>query len=95
MIHTSAPNPLISKFVNKPFLSDINLKLPFSAKNINAHKVIIAAGSAYFYSLFESDSTLSETNVPRPIQTQYPNTDDGFTIVLEYLYANQVILKRI
>jgi len=90
MLHSAAPNILLSRFNNKQFLSDIILKLPHSEKGLYAHKVIVAAGSFFLNAEFEKDPSISELLLPKQIQTQFPNTDEGIAIVMEYLYQNQV-----
>jgi len=75
-------------FLENNFLCDVTLKVEEST--FFCHKVVLAAGSKYFYKKFEENS-LDTLEVPAPVTPKFPSLSPSkvFPTVLKYLYADQ------
>jgi len=85
------------KFLNNKYLADVTVKVEDTS--FKAHKVVLAAGSAYYYRLFENDSK-SEVSLPPYVEPKFGNVSvkSLFGDLLGYLYGNQeveIIKKKI
>lgn len=78
------------KFRGNDALSDIALKKAAApdAVPLRAHKVVLAAASDLFFDLFtkENQELVAEFEIPAPIETKMPMTEDPYTKAFSYMY---------
>ena len=81
--------PRLIQFINSDFLSDVSIRA--GTDSFPAHKVVLAAGSQFFYDAFKADAAVAAVDLPAITQPFRQQLDPKAVLpsVLKFLYADQ------